>query len=43
MPPGPFQARWESIRHHYHPPAWRAGAKFGIFLHWGLYAVPAHA
>lgn len=42
LPPGPFQANWDSIRRNYRPPAWFADAKFGIFLHWGLYAVPAH-
>jgi alpha-L-fucosidase len=42
LPPGPFQANWESIRRHYRAPDWFADAKFGIFLHWGLYAVPAH-
>lgn len=27
-----------------HPlPEWYAGAKFGIFVHWGLYSVPAYA
>jgi hypothetical protein len=24
-------------------PGWFRDAKFGIFMHWGLYAVPAHA
>jgi alpha-L-fucosidase len=42
LPPGPFQANWDSIRQNYRPPAWFADAKFGIFLHWGLYSVPAH-
>jgi alpha-L-fucosidase len=42
LPPGPFQANWASIGQHYRPPAWLADAKFGIFIHWGLYAVPAH-
>jgi alpha-L-fucosidase len=42
LPPGPFQANWASIRQNYRPPAWFADAKFGIFLHWGLYAVPAY-
>jgi alpha-L-fucosidase len=42
MPPGPFRAEWESIGRHYRTPAWFHPAKFGIFLHWGLYAVPAH-
>lgn len=31
---------WESIRSHYKIPDWFRDAKFGIFLHWGVYAVP---
>jgi alpha-L-fucosidase len=42
MPPGPYRAEWESIQRNYSPPAWFHAAKFGIFLHWGVYAVPAH-
>lgn len=42
MPPGPFRADWDSIARNYRSPAWFDQAKFGIFLHWGLYAVPAH-
>lgn len=42
MAPGPFRADWDSIRRNYHPPAWLSDAKFGIFMHWGLYSVPAH-
>lgn len=39
---GPFQATWESIRDNYRTPAWLNPAKFGIFIHWGLYSIPAH-
>jgi alpha-L-fucosidase len=39
---GPFDATWESIRASYVYPDWFRDAKFGIFLHWGLYSVPAH-
>ena len=42
LPPGPFQPTWESIRDNYRPPAWFREAKFGIFIHWGLYSIPAH-
>ena len=42
LPAGPFEADWESIRRHYRTPAWFDDAKFGIFMHWGVYAVPAH-
>ena len=37
---GPFQATWESLEK-YAPPAWYLDAKFGIFIHWGVYSVPA--
>ena len=43
IPPGPFAPTWDSIRANYHLPGWFRDAKFGIFMHWGLYAVPAHA
>ncbi len=43
IPPGPFQPTWDSIRANYKTPAWFTEGKFGIFMHWGLYAVPAHA
>lgn len=42
LPSGPFQPTWDSIKHHYKTPAWFEDAKFGIFIHWGLYAVPAY-
>jgi alpha-L-fucosidase len=37
---GPFAANWESLKG-YQVPAWYEDAKFGIFIHWGVYAVPA--
>ena len=37
---GPFEDRWESLKA-YNVPAWYQDAKFGIFIHWGAYAVPA--
>jgi alpha-L-fucosidase len=37
---GPFQASWNSLQQ-YTIPAWYEDAKFGIFIHWGVYAVPA--
>lgn len=40
-PDGPYEASWESIRAHYSIPEWFEDAKFGIFMHWGLYSVPA--
>src|SRR5271157_344467 len=42
QPQGPFEPTWESIKAHYQFPQWFRDGKFGIFLHWGLYAVPAH-
>jgi alpha-L-fucosidase len=37
---GPFSADWRSLET-YAVPAWYRDAKLGIFLHWGVYAVPA--
>ncbi len=37
---GPFRADWQSLTT-YEAPAWYRDAKFGIFIHWGVYAVPA--
>jgi alpha-L-fucosidase len=39
---GLFQPSWDSLRDHYVTPSWLNEAKFGIFIHWGLYAIPAH-
>lgn len=39
---GPFQADWNSLAA-YRAPDWFNDAKFGIFLHWGVYSVPAFA
>ncbi|MGH9345417.1 MAG: alpha-L-fucosidase [Terriglobia bacterium] len=40
--PGKFEPTWGSLLH-YAAPDWFRDAKFGIFLHWGVYSVPAHA
>jgi len=37
---GPFRSDWTSLQH-YRSPAWYDDAKFGIFIHWGVYSVPA--
>ena len=37
---GPFQPSWSSLKD-YKPPRWYADGKFGIFIHWGAYSVPA--
>jgi len=39
---GPFSADWRSLED-YSIPAWYRDAKFGLFLHWGVYAVPGFA
>lgn len=38
---GPFQPTWESITNQFQTPKWYQDAKFGLFIHWGAYAVPA--
>ncbi len=38
---GPYQPNWKSLAD-YSIPAWYQDAKFGIFIHWGVYAVPAY-
>jgi alpha-L-fucosidase len=37
---GPFDATWESLAN-YRVPEWYRRAKFGIFIHWGIFSVPA--
>ncbi len=37
---GPYRPDWESLQK-YEAPAWYRDAKFGIFIHWGVYSVPA--
>ena len=37
---GKFKDTWESLQR-YRVPAWYEDAKFGIFIHWGVYSVPA--
>ena len=41
MNAGPFAPSWESLRDNYRMPRWFNEAKFGIFIHWGLYSIPA--
>ncbi len=33
---------WPSLQHHAPVPEWMRDAKFGIYCHWGIYAVPAY-
>ena len=37
---GPFQPEWDSLEQ-YEIPQWYKDAKLGIFIHWGVYSVPA--
>lgn len=38
---GPYRDSWESLSG-YQVPEWYREAKFGIFIHWGVYSVPAY-
>lgn len=38
---GKYKADWQSLAQ-YPVPQWYKDAKFGIFIHWGIYAVPAY-
>ena len=40
IPKGPFQPKWASLENNA-VPEWYLDAKFGIFIHWGVYSVPA--
>ncbi|MDV7185860.1 alpha-L-fucosidase [Lutibacter sp. TH_r2] len=37
-----YEANWESIKKNYKDPEWFNKTKFGIFIHWGAYTVPAY-
>ena len=37
-----YTGTWESINQH-EVPEWYEDCKFGIFIHWGIYSVPAYA
>ena len=34
-----FEPTWDSLKQ-YETPKWNMDGKFGIFIHWGVYAVP---
>ena len=38
----PYQPNWESLDQRA-TPSWFSDAKFGIFIHWGVYSVPSYA
>ena len=37
-----YEANWDSLNSR-QAPQWYSDAKFGIFIHWGLYSVPSYA
>jgi alpha-L-fucosidase len=42
LPAGSVKPAWDSLETNYRVPQWFYDAKFGIFMHWGVYAVPAY-
>ncbi len=38
---GPYKADWASLAHH-KTPEWYMRDKIGVFIHWGVYSVPAY-
>lgn len=38
---GPFKPDWASVTNGFKTPKWYQDAKFGLFIHWGVYSVPA--
>jgi len=42
MASGPIKPAWKSLQENYKVPDWFKGAKFGIFMHFGIFSVPAH-
>src|SRR6201990_3751658 len=38
----PYEPNWQSLNTR-GIPSWFKEAKFGIFIHWGVYAVPSYA
>ena len=39
-PEQPYEPTWNSLKK-WHTPQWLRDGKFGIYTHWGVYAVPA--
>lgn len=37
-----YKPDWASLKQHEEIPEWMRDAKFGIYTHWGVYAVPAY-
>ncbi len=40
--PGPVTETWQSVHDNYRIPDWMVNGKLGIFIHFGLYSIPAH-
>ncbi len=38
---GPYKPDWPSLKKHRAAPAWFRDAKVGLYMHWGVYSVPA--
>ncbi|WP_298487877.1 alpha-L-fucosidase [uncultured Maribacter sp.] len=38
-----YKPNWKSIKKNYKDPEWFNNQKFGIFIHWGAYSVPAYS
>ena len=38
---GRYKPDWQSLAHH-KVPAWYMKDKVGVFIHWGIYSVPAY-
>ncbi|MBQ5619402.1 MAG: alpha-L-fucosidase, partial [Alistipes sp.] len=41
-PQGSYEPEWSSLEKHEAVPDWMRDAKFGIYVHWGVYSVPAY-
>lgn len=37
-----YKPNWKSLSHHQEVPEWIRDAKFGVYVHWGVYSVPAY-
>lgn len=42
IPKGPTALNWQSVKDNFKVPEWLQDGKFGIFIHWGVYTVPAY-
>ena len=40
-PVGSYEPEWSSLEKHEAVPQWMRDAKFGIYVHWGVFSVPA--